>query len=138
MAQAAAIAIVQQVITAFLPNAVTFAVNAFDKVGFDMDTTGRKRHVLWIEETLRMQFWTAGYGRVNIAIWNMHLNEDHYFQDPILVTGLVPMGNGGGFRVVVFKGDGWLRNNGARGYDNWCCSGNQTQNDNVISFSRIY
>jgi hypothetical protein len=137
MSTQAAIDIATQAITSFLPDIHGLAINAFDKVGFDLDTTGRKRQTQWIEETFRSAFWNNGYGQVNIAIWNMHLNEEHYFSDPILVTGLVPMGNGGGFRVVVFKGDGWLKNNGDRGFENWCCSGNQSQDGNVISFRPI-
>ena len=103
------IAIALEAISSFMPNVKSFVVNAFDKVGFDLDTTGRKRHIKWIQEELRSAFWRNGYGNVNIAIWNMHLNVDHDFDErTILVTGLVPMGNGGGFRVVVFKGGGMV------------------------------
>lgn len=137
MSRQAATEIAKEAIGTFLPDVHNLVINALDKIGFDLDTTGRKRHILWIEEQLRAEFWNHGYGQVNIAIWNMHLNEDHSFSNPILVTGLVPMGNGGGFRVVVFKGDGWLRNDGARGFENWCCSGNQSQNDNLITFGSV-
>lgn len=129
------IAIALQAISSFLPNVTSFVVNALDKVGFDLDRIGRKRHAHLIEERMRSGFEKHGYN-VNIAVWNMHLNEDHRFEH-ILVTGLVPMGNGGGFRVVVFQGGGWLRNNGDRGYENWLCSGNQSQNNNVITFYPI-
>ena len=73
--------------------------------------------------------------RVNIAIWNMHLKEEHDFEG-ILDSGIQNMGNGGGFRVVVFTGRGFLKNNGARGFENWCCSGNQRQEGNTITFGQ--
>lgn len=129
------IAIALEAISSFMPDVKSFFVNAFDKVGFDLDTIGRKRHAQLIEEKMRSTFEGYHYN-VNIAVWNMHLNEDHDFEH-ILVTGLVPMGNGGGFRVVVFQGGGWLRNNGDRGYENWRCSGNLSQNNNVITFYPI-
>lgn len=114
----------------FMPHAVNFVVNAFDKVGFDLDRTGRERQTKWMNETAQIAY--APYD-VNIAIWNMHLREDHHFEG-LLFSGLQRMGNGGGFRIVVFTGAGWIRNDGDRGFCNWLCSGNQTQKDNVITF----
>ncbi|QEI40940.1 hypothetical protein BMF77_01522 [Dolichospermum sp. UHCC 0315A] len=136
MSNKAAIALATQLLTSFIPDVHNFFINAFDKVGFDLDTTGRSRHTKWMAEQLRVGFWNNGYGGVNIAIWNMHLNEDHHFEN-ILVSGLERMGNGGGFRFVVFQGGGWLRNNGDRGYENWLCSGNQSIKNNVITFNPI-
>ena len=52
----------------------------------------------------------------------------------ILDSGICKMGNGGGFRIVVFRGGGYLKNQSDRGFENWCCSGKQTQKDNVIYF----
>jgi hypothetical protein len=126
-------ALLAQTLGGFIPHATTLSINALHKAGFDLDSTGRKRHILWMEEHTR-----AAYDRcsqnVNIAIWNMHLDVDHDFQG-ILDSGLCEMGKGGGFRIVVFTGSGYLQNNGARGFENWCCSGNQEQQDNLISFS---
>lgn len=108
-------------------------INATDKVGFDLDTTGRARETKMLEEQIRAAFEQSG-SKINIAIWNMHLNEDHYFSD-IAFSKLSPMGKGGGFRVVAFFGNGWIRNDGDRGFENWICSGNQTQNGNKITFN---
>jgi hypothetical protein len=42
---------------------------------------------------------------LNIIVWNMHLPEQH--QAPgVQASSLVPMGKGGGFRVLVFEGQG--------------------------------
>jgi len=105
---------------AYIATDTIFVLNAFDKMGFDLDRTGRARQTQWIEEQIRSVYQTHGC-RVNIAFWDMHHQEQHEF-------------NGGGFRVVVFLGQGYLRNLGDRDFDNWCCSGNQTHNDNLITF----
>ncbi|USP75069.1 hypothetical protein yc1106_02343 [Curvularia clavata] len=94
----------------FLPNATTTVTNIFHKVAFDLDTIGRARQTSFIEESARVAYTNAGLD-VNIAVWNMHIPEAHHFER-ILETGLQPMGRGGGFRVVVFQGKGWLRNDG--------------------------
>lgn len=57
-----------------LPGATNFAFNALDKIGFDLDTTGKKRQTSMIEETVRSSY---GARMVNIKILNMHLNENH-------------------------------------------------------------
>lgn len=63
----------------------------------------------------------------------MHINEKHHF-DNILETGLQPMGRGGGFRVVVFAGAGFLKNEGGSEVHNWRCSGNMVQKGNMVMF----
>ncbi len=115
-----------------LPHTANLTINAFDKVRFDLDTTSRKRRVYQIHESASSHYEAKGI-QVNIAIWNMHLEEDHHFED-ILKSKLCKMGKGGGFRVVVFRGKGWLQNNGEGGIANWYCSGNQQREDNVIRF----
>ena len=135
MAEQEAIALLSNVLNDFIPHVTSLAINASDKVGFDLDTTGRKREVLMINENIQSAYNEKNV-QVNIAIWNMHIDEEHHFNN-IIVSGLTKMGNGGGFRVVVFKGDGYLKNNGDRGFENWCCSGNQTQNNNIINFGSI-
>jgi hypothetical protein len=129
---AAATEILKPTALTLLEAGTNLFINAFDKVGFDLDTTGRARETKMIEEQIRSAFENEGW-RVNIAIWNMHINEDHHFND-IVVSKLSPMGKGGGFRVVVFLGSGWIRNDGDRGFENWLCSGNQEQSDNIIRF----
>ncbi|KZP34124.1 hypothetical protein FIBSPDRAFT_924403 [Athelia psychrophila] len=128
----AELALLAATFAGFVPHVTTLAVSAFHKVGFDMDTTGRRRQARWMEEQTRAKYNALGES-VNIAIWNMHLEEAHHFEK-ILDSGLVRMGQGGGFRIVVFKGAGWIQNKGHRGDENWCCSGNQTQDNNVINY----
>lgn len=77
-----------------------------------------------------------GAQSVNIAIWNMHLKVDEHFEG-IVKSGLSTMGNGGGFRVVLFLGSGYLKNHGESGLENLLCHGNQTQSGNVITFQAI-
>lgn len=131
---AVALLVLQEVLAGFIPHITTLVVGIIDKIVFDCDPIGRKRTIMMMEENAR-----AGYARrnknVNIAIWNMHLHEDHQFED-IIESGIVPMGKGGGFRIVTFLGSGWIRNHGARGFENWCCSGNQWQDDNLITFGK--
>ncbi|KAH7088967.1 hypothetical protein FB567DRAFT_321785 [Paraphoma chrysanthemicola] len=117
-----------------VPNPVAFTVSAFDKIGFDLDVIGRQREISRIEETERSKYELAGMD-VNIIVWNMHVPEDHHFDD-ILYSGQTRMGRGGGFRVVVFRGEGYLRNKGALGLDNWRCSGNHAQSGNECLFRR--
>ncbi|KAK0750744.1 hypothetical protein B0T18DRAFT_386983 [Schizothecium vesticola] len=104
VANAVAPAVLGGVLTGFLPHVTTLIVNVWDKIGVDCDTIGRKRTIVMMEEKAR-----AGYvqrsKKVNIAIWNMHLHEDHHFED-IIESDIVPMGNGGGFRIVTFLGAG--------------------------------
>jgi hypothetical protein len=89
-----------------------------------------------MEEQARVAYSNAGYSVINIAVWNMHLNESHQFEG-ILESGIKAMGNGGGFRIVCFTGAGSITNEGDRGTGNWLCSGRQEQNDNVITFSPV-
>ena len=117
--------------SAFIPNVHNIVVNWGDKVGFDMDTTGRTREIAHMVQRAQ-----AVYGNVNIAVWNMHVPVNEEFRN-IIESGLVKMGNGGGFCIVVFRGDGYLRNNGCRGFENWCCVGNQRQDNNTIYFDPI-
>jgi hypothetical protein len=114
----------------FLLQASTMATSPFDKFGFDMDTIGRTRQTSLIEEVARSTYDKAGI-KVNIAVWNMHIPEDHHFNG-ILETGLQPMGRGGGFRIVVFRGEGYLRNRGGLGANNWRYSGNHWVMGNTV------
>lgn len=132
MAKAAGIALLSTALGDLVTPATSLTVNACDKVGFDLDTIGRRRQVFWMEEATRAEYDKKGLG-VNIAIWNMHIDEEHDF-DSILDSGMCKMGKGGGFRIVVFRGGGYLKNKGDRGFENWCCSGKQSQSGNVIYF----
>jgi hypothetical protein len=105
----------------FLANTAIIPTNFFDKIGFDLDRIGCARQTSLIEETARVAYAKQGM-RVNIAVWNMHVPEQHHFEG-ILETGLQPMGKGGGFRVVVFRGEGWLQNKGGKEDGDWKFSG---------------
>jgi hypothetical protein len=120
----------------FLPNITTFPTSVFDKIGFDTDYIGRARQIALIEETARSVYQQNGT-KVNIAVWNMHIRQDHHFDDDILETGLLPMGAGGGFVVVVFTGGGYLRNRNEDASHNWWVSGNVVVKGNVATFRAV-
>ena len=109
-------------------------IKVFDKIGFDLDTIGRQREIAYIVEKAKIEYEKAGM-RVNIAVWNMHvpIDGDSHFNQ-LIESGLRPMGRGGGFRIVVFRGSGFVKNNGALGFDNWRCSGNVAQRGNICTF----
>jgi hypothetical protein len=98
-----------------------------------MDYIGRARQIAFIEETARSAYNKNG-AKVNIAVWNMHIRQDHHFDDDILETGLLPMGPGGGFRVVVFTGGGYIRNLNEVADHNWRVSGNVVVEGRVARF----
>jgi hypothetical protein len=114
----------------FLPNMTNFSTDIFDKIGFDLDYMGRARRIAFIEETARSTCNNNGT-KVNIAVWNMHIRQDHHFDDDILETRLLPMGAGGGFAVVVFTGKGFLRIENEVAAHNWLVSGNVVVEGNV-------
>lgn len=122
------------VLPGLLMNTVSKFTNPFDKIGFDLDVIGRQREIAHLTETTQLAYDKAGT-QVNIAVWNMHVPERHHFDD-IIATALSPMGKGGGFRIVVFRGDGYIRNDGALGLDNWRCSGNVVQEARVATFKK--
>jgi hypothetical protein len=64
----------------------------------------------------------------------MHIPESHHFEN-ILETGPQPMGRGGGFRLVVFTGRGFMRNDGGLGLDNWRCGGNMVMDGDSVRFA---
>jgi hypothetical protein len=119
----------------FVSNSTTMPTTFFDKIAFDLDHIGRARQTSLIEETTRIVYTQKGIP-VNVAIWNMHIPESHYFHD-ILETGLQPMGRGGGFRVVVFTGKGWLENRGGREQGDWRFSGNRVVNNGLVNFRDV-
>ena len=120
----------------FLPNITTFPIGMFDKIGFDLDYIGRAREIAFIEEKARSAYKKNGV-KVNIAVWNMHIRQDHHFDDDILETGLLPMGAGGGFRVVVFVGGGYIRNLNEVADHNWRVSGNVVVEGDVAKFRAV-
>lgn len=116
-----ALALLATVFTGLLPQTFNMATGAFDKIGFDLDVMSRQRETASIQEQTRIKYEQVDI-QVNIAVWNVHVPEKHQFEG-ILDSGTVAMGKGGGFRVVVFTGKGYLRNNGVLGEENWRCSG---------------
>jgi hypothetical protein len=92
------------ILIGLLPQATVMTVCLFDKIGFDLDVIGRNREIASIEEKARVNYEKAGIS-VNIAVWNMHVPENHQFEK-ILDSGLQPMGCGGGFRKRL---DSWAQ-----------------------------
>lgn len=127
----AAGALLIKALEGFIHHVTYFCVNATDKIGFDLDVIGRGRETSRIAEDVRVTYNNNNIPNVNIAIWNMQLDEEHHF-DLILASGVQLMGNGGGFIVVFFTGSGWIENKRARRFDNWHCSGLQSRRDNII------
>ena len=127
-----AITLLVTALTGFLSQTTTTATGFFDKIAFDLDRIGRAREIAFLEEKARSTYEKNGI-KVNIAVWNMHLSADHKF-DHILDTGLRPMGRGGGFRIVVFKGKGRLTIGGEGGASNWRVSGKVMEEGNVAQF----
>lgn len=128
-AATAAVTVAAAFAQSFIPDVTQFVISWTDKVGFDLDWVGRTRMIAQIEQQARIIY---GNG-VNIAVWNMHVPVYETF-NKLVESGWVKMGNGGGFRFVVFRGSGILQNNGGRGFENWRVSGNLRQDDNVMTF----
>jgi hypothetical protein len=131
--QAAAAAIATTIGSEFVPHGVNLVVNAFDKVGFDLDVIGRERRIQEISQAVQIEYEKNGC-KVNIMVWNMHLKNSHLF-DGLVQQFSVKMGNGGGFMVEIFTGGGYFDNQGAHGFDNWRGYGNSKVDGNRMSFS---
>lgn len=127
-----ALTLLTTALTGFLTQTTTTATGFFDKIAFDLDQIGRAREIAFLEETARSAYEQNGI-KVNVAVWNMHIPEDHNF-DHILDTELRPMGRGGSFRIVVFQGKGRLAIGGEGGTSNWRVSGNVMVQGNVAQF----
>ncbi|CAI6331761.1 unnamed protein product [Periconia digitata] len=110
-------------------------ISIFDKIGFDLDVIGRQREIAFIEDQATTEYTKAGMN-VNVAVWNMHVPVRYSFDDKI-ESGFKPMGRGGGFRVVVFRGGGYITNLGSGGPDNWLCTGNTIERGNVVEFRPV-
>jgi hypothetical protein len=117
-----------------------FTVGIFDKVGFDLDVTGRQREIARIDGRIRADYANRG-GRVSIAVWNMHVPVEHDLYNEhskVIRWDFERMGAGGGFEIVVFRGSAYIHNKGAGGLDNWRCSGNtRPENNSFIHFEPI-
>lgn len=118
-----------------IPGTINLSTRVFDKIGFDLDVTGREREILRLMDGLRLNY-TKPDARMNIAVWNMHVPMDYHFDNLRLVAHKV-MGRGGGFEVRVFSGGGLLRNKGHGGDDNWRWSGNTHEEGDVVYFDPI-
>jgi hypothetical protein len=125
-------ALLTSALAGFLSQAVMIDTSFTHKIAFDLDRIGRTREIAYIEEGARSTYEKNGM-RVNIAVWNMHVPADTKFNH-ILDTGLKPMGRGGGFRVVVFTGDGSITIGGEGGPSNWRVSGNVLEEGDSAQF----
>lgn len=123
-ALAAAIAAIIEIFGAsMVQHGVTFAINAFDKIGFDMDVIGRRRKIQEVSQTSMMEYTKRGQC-VNIMVWNMHVPNDHNLTAGLLQQFTVKMGDGGGFCVEIFTGGGDFINHGDLEPGNWRGEGN--------------
>jgi hypothetical protein len=100
----------------FIPDIHNLGINAFDKIGFDTDVAGRRQKIFSILRDAQVA--CDGLLEYNIAVWNKSVDMESEFED-ITKSGVVKMGNGGGFMVVIFAGEGYLKNNSHLGEDNW-------------------
>jgi hypothetical protein len=60
MAKAAGIALLSTALGDLVTPATSLTINACDKVGFDLDTTGRRRQVFWMEENTKAAYDREG------------------------------------------------------------------------------
>lgn len=130
---AAALSIITPVIIRLLETTAGGFEGWASKLCFLWDTIGRHRQAQMIMEQTRIAFHREDWA-VNIAIWNVHLSEEHHF-DEMLITEQLPMGKGGGFRMVVFLGGGYLQNEGKQNRGNWLWHGITSKQGNKIIFS---
>ncbi|CAG8799354.1 36397_t:CDS:1, partial [Gigaspora margarita] len=129
------IEILYKVCESFISDFKNLVCHEFDKIGFNSDWNSRTNEIARIVGSLRAEFEENNIC-VNIAVWNMYLNVSERFNH-ILVSGVSKHGKGGGYRVVIFKGDGSLTNHSEGGYSNWRCYGNLTKAGNTISFNHV-
>lgn len=122
------------VLPGLLAQTPSYFTKPFHKIGFDMSRIGIQWETAYITETTKIAYDKAGT-EVNVAVWNMHIPEDHHFDDTI-ESALTPTGKGGAFRIVVSCGNEYLRNDGALGPDNRRCSGRVVQIGNFATFER--
>jgi hypothetical protein len=138
MTREIALAILAEVCTSLASSIADLARSVFDRVGFDSDWISRQNEIARIAQSLSANFESRGIP-VNIAVWNAYLNVSEEFEH-ILVSSISRHGNGGGFRVVVFQGNGSLTNRSEGGYSNWRCyssHGNLTKTGNTINFGSV-
>ncbi|MDB9438909.1 hypothetical protein PN450_19385 [Dolichospermum lemmermannii CS-548] len=95
-------------------------------------TGDRESLVIGLCEQLRHKLSTAGRSQYTVVMHKSGLNVEMQYQQGGYID-FVQLG-GAGYNIY-FVAYGYIKNNGARGFDNWCVCGNQKQHDNVITFS---
>ena len=130
--EAAIAAVIQAFGANLVPYGETFVVNALDRIGFNLDTIGRSRMIQEVSQTSMMEFASNGQN-VNIMVWNMHLHNTHNLRG-LLQQFTVKMGNGGGFCVEIFTGEGDFSNHGDLTSGNWRGVGNVTTTGDYMRF----
>lgn len=118
--------------SSFVADIHNVVVDAAHVVAFNSDGIGRRREIDRIVREATQKYHVQGL-EVNVAVWNMHVTVESNFHD-VLQTGCQKMGKGGGFIVTIFAGSGSVENDHHRGFENWRCDGNQTQNGSVVTF----
>lgn len=74
----------------------------------------------------------VGRGDFTVVIYKSSLAHDLAYQRGGYI-GFVQLGSAG--YDVYFVANGYIQNKGARGFENWCVEGHQTQVDDVITFT---
>jgi hypothetical protein len=69
---------------------------------------------------------------LTVVIYKSNLDVNLNYQQGGYI-GFVQLGNAG--YDIYFVANGYIKNNGERGFENWCVQGNQTQDDNIITFN---
>ena len=78
------------------------------------------------------QLADCGKNDFTVVIYKSSLNHELEFARGGYI-GFVQLGGAG--YDIYFVANGYIKNNGARGFENWCVEGNQSQSDNVITFT---
>lgn len=109
-------------------------VDPSDKAKFDQDHAGRAQTMAWMEE---LAITTYAPYNMNIAIMNMDVElVGMQFERPMF-SGLVKVGNGGGFRITVFAGSGFFQIGGDSGINNWRASGNLIREGTYFAYQPV-
>jgi hypothetical protein len=78
------------------------------------------------------QLQNCGRPQFTVVIKKSSLPVDLNYQQGGYI-GFVQLGSAG--YDIYFVANGYIKNNGERGFENWCVQGNQKQDDNIITFN---
>jgi hypothetical protein len=78
------------------------------------------------------QLQDSGKTDFTVVIYKSSLNHELVYARGGYIS-FEQLGNAG--YDIYFVANGYIKNNGSRGFENWCVQGNQSQSDNVITFT---